>query len=97
MVHTWCPSLLNYPHKYLILAAAPYLPVVLINTNKLKRRHHQLSDLANAHACLLIRYPPFHKTSTLVGRIYSAARGQPHTSLITITTASAREDIRDHV
>jgi len=37
MVHTWsvvCPSLLNYPHAYPI-AAAPYLPVVLVNT-KLK-------------------------------------------------------------
>ena len=54
MLHMWSvvfPSLLNYPHAYLI-AVAHYLLVVLVDTKELKRQHRKLSEPANACKCL---------------------------------------------
>lgn len=64
MLCTWSvlrPSLLHYSHAYPI-AAAPYLPVVLLDTNMLEQHHRELSEPANAHASFPIKYPSLPST-----------------------------------
>jgi len=78
MLRTWsvlCPSLLHYPHTYPI-AAAPYLPVVLLDTKMLEQHRRELSEPANAHTCFLIEYPslPSTRRAPSGGRIFLATR-----------------------